>query len=74
MTATVERDEVSELAGQAGWHRRDADRVDYYTRRPERIHVIWQGSAAISGGVRYRDGVLMTLTRDLDTVKAWLKR
>jgi hypothetical protein len=74
MTGIVERDEVSEIAEQAGWQRRDSDRLDYYSRRPERILVIWQGNEAISGGALYRDGVLMALTRELDTVKGWLKR
>jgi hypothetical protein len=74
MTTIVERDELSQLAAQAGWDHRDADRSDYYLRRPDRVHVVWQGSHAISGGVLYRDGILMTLTRDLDTVKGWLKR
>ena len=74
MTAIVERDEVSHLAAEAGWQHRDADRSDYYSRRPERVHIVWQGSDAISGGVLYRDGILMSLTRDLDTVRSWLKR
>jgi hypothetical protein len=74
MTTIVERDEVSNLAEQAGWQHRDADRSDYYLRRPDRVHVVWQGSHAINGGVLYRDGILMSLTRDLDTVKGWLKR
>ena len=39
MTATVEREGLSELAVQAGWHHRDADRTDYYTRSPVRVHV-----------------------------------
>lgn len=74
MTATAERDEVITLAEQAGWQHRDADRSDYYLRRPERVHIVWQGSHKISGGVLYRDGILMSLTRDLDTVRGWLKR
>ncbi len=74
MTAKVERDDVSELAAQAGWQRRDSDRIDYYSRQPERVRVIWHGSEAISGGVLYRDGILMSVTRELDTVKSWLKR
>jgi hypothetical protein len=74
LTATVEREDVITLAEQAGWQHRDADRSDYYLRRPERVHVIWQGNHAISGGVLYRDGILMSLTRDLDTVRSWLKR
>jgi hypothetical protein len=74
MAVTVQRDEVAEIAAQSGWQHRDADRVDYYTRKPERVRVVWQGGEAISGGVLYRDGILMTLTRELDTVKGWLKR
>jgi hypothetical protein len=73
MTA-IEREQVTDLAGQGGWHRRDADRSDYYTRQSERVRVIWQGSEAISGGALYRDGILMAVTRELDTVKSWLKR
>lgn len=74
MTATDERKELSEFAVQAGWHRRDADRTDYYTRSPVRIHVIWRGTDAISGGALYHDDVLMAYSRDLATVKGWLKR
>jgi len=74
MTATAERDEVIRLAEQAGWQLRDADRSDYYLRRPERVHIVWHGSQAISGGALYRDNILMSQTRDLDTVKGWLKR
>ncbi|MGV0794929.1 hypothetical protein [Mycolicibacterium sp. XJ1819] len=74
MTATDERNELSELAVQAGWHRRDADRTDYYSRSPVRVHVIWQGNQAISGGALYHDDVLMAYTRDLSTVRGWLKR
>jgi hypothetical protein len=74
MTATDERQELSELAVQAGWQRRDEERTDYYARSPVRIHVIWQGSDAISGGALYHDDILMAYTRDLATVASWLKR
>ena len=74
MTAIVEREEVIRPREQAGWQHRDADRSDYYLRRPERVHIVWQGSHAISGGVLYKDGILMSMTRDLDTVRSWLKR
>jgi hypothetical protein len=74
MTAIVEREEVSDLAAQTGWQHRDADRSDYYLRRPERVHIVWQGSHAISGSALYRDGILMSTSRDLDTVRSWLKR
>ncbi|MDT5014535.1 MAG: hypothetical protein QOD39_695 [Mycobacterium sp.] len=74
MTATVEREGLSELAAQAGWHHRDADRTDYYTRSPVRVQVIWQGTDVISGGALYHDDNLMAYTRDLATVTGWLKR
>jgi hypothetical protein len=74
MTATAERDEVISLAEQAGWQHRDADRSDYYLRRPDRVHIVWQGSCAISGGALYKDNILMATSRDLDAVRGWLKR
>jgi hypothetical protein len=74
MTSNAERGEVSQLAAQAGWQHRDADRSDYYLRRPERVHIVWQGSQAISGGALYRDNILMSVSRELDTVKNWLNR
>lgn len=74
MTATIEREDLSELALQAGWDRRDADRTDYYTRSPVRVHVLWQGPDAISGGALYHDDNLVAYTRDLATVTGWLKR
>jgi hypothetical protein len=74
MTDTDVRQELSELAEGTGWHRRDADRTDYYTRSPARIHVQWQGSSAISGGALYQDDILMTYSRDLATVKSWFRR
>ena len=49
-------------------------RTDYYTRAPVRIHVIWRGNSAISGGALCHDDVLMAYSRDLATVKGWLKR
>ena len=60
---TAERDEVISLAEQAGWQHRDADRSDYYLRRPDRVHIVWQGSHAISGGALYKDGILMSTSR-----------
>jgi hypothetical protein len=74
MTSNAQRGEVSELAAQAGWQHRDADRSDYYLRRPDRVHIVWQGSQAISGGALYRDNILMSVSRELDTVKSWLNR
>ena len=74
MTAADLRKEISERAVQAGWDRRDADRTDYFTRAPVRVHVIWQGNDKISGGALYHGDLLMTYSRDFDTVSGWLKR
>jgi hypothetical protein len=74
MTAAIGREELSERAVKAGWHRRDEGRTDYFSRSPVRIHVIWQGDDAISGGALYHDDNLMTYTRDFDTIMSWLKR
>jgi hypothetical protein len=74
MTAADLRKEISERAVEAGWNRRDADRTDYFTRSPVRVHVIWQGNNKISGGALYHDDLLMTYTRDVATVAGWLKR
>jgi hypothetical protein len=74
MSAADERKELAQSAVQAGWHRRDADRTDYFTRSPVRVQVIWRGNDAISGGALYHDDLLMAYTRELDTVAGWLKR
>jgi hypothetical protein len=74
MTAAIEREQLSELAVQAGWQRRDSDRADYYLRTPVRVHVVWRGNDAISGGALYHDDTMMSYTRDLATVTGWLKR
>jgi hypothetical protein len=74
MSAATEREVMSELAVAAGWHRRGEDRVDYYSRTPVRIHVIWQGDDAISGGSLYHDDNMVAYTRDMSIVTGWLKR
>lgn len=74
MSTATERDQLSERAVAAGWQRRDADRTDYYSRTPVRVHVIWQGNDKISGGALYHDDLLMSYSRDLATVAGWLKR
>jgi hypothetical protein len=74
MMATDERQAVAELADLGGWERRDVERTDYYAKGIVRVQVIWQGTEAISGGSLYHDDILNTYTRDLGTVKSWLKR
>jgi hypothetical protein len=74
MTATDERKTLADLAEAGGWQHRDAGRTDYYAKAGARVQVIWRGAAAISGGSLYHDDVLTTYTRDLGTVKGWLRR
>ena len=74
MTATDERQSLADFAEVGGWHRRDVDRTDYYAKGGTRVHVLWHGTAAISGGSLYQDDILTTYTRDLSTVQGWLKR
>jgi hypothetical protein len=74
MTATDERQTLAELAEEGGWHRRNVDRTDYYQKAGARVQVIWQGTEAISGGTLYHDDVLTTYSRDLSTIKGWLRR
>jgi hypothetical protein len=74
MTATDERRAIAELAELGGWHRRDVDRADYYAKGIIRVQVLWQGDEAISGGSLYQDDIMTAYSRDLATVKSWLKR
>jgi len=74
-TATDERTALAESSEQQGWQRRALDdRVDVYTRGPIRIRLIWQGGYKISGASIFVNEWYDNYTRDLDTVRAWLKR
>ncbi|MFL6084791.1 MAG: hypothetical protein ACJ74F_16660 [Mycobacterium sp.] len=74
MTETDERQTLADLADGAGWRRRNVDRTDYYVKGGNRVQVIWHGTAAISGGSLYHDDNLTAYTRDLSTIRGWLKR
>jgi hypothetical protein len=74
MTATDERQTIADFAEQGGWHRRNVDRTDYYSKGGARVQLIWQGTAAISGGSLYHDDNLTAYTRELTTVQTWLNR
>jgi hypothetical protein len=74
MTAIDERQTLADFAETAGWHRRGVDRTDYYDKAGVRVQVLWQGTEAISAGSLYHDDILTTYTRDLSTVKGWLRR
>lgn len=74
MSDTDERAALAKITAEAGWQRREVDRVDVYQRGATRIRVIWRGDDAISGGSRFQDEVMETYSRDLATVKSWLAR
>jgi len=74
MTTTDERQTVAELADLGGWDRRDVDRTDYYAKGIIRVQVLWHGDEAISGGSLYQDDIMTAYSRELDTVKSWLRR
>jgi hypothetical protein len=73
MTAIDERTALAQATEAAGWQRREVERVDVYLRGMSRVRVIWQGNDAISGGSRFQDDLLEQYTRDLSTIKGWLK-
>jgi hypothetical protein len=74
MTATDERQTLADLADSGGWERRDVERTDYYAKGIVRVQVLWHGTEAISGGSLYHDDILTAYSRDLKTVRSWIKR
>ncbi len=74
-TTTDERTPLAELAGQQGWKRRVSDeRADVYMKGTVRIRVVWAGSDSISGATLFHDEMYESYTRELSTIRAWLKR
>jgi hypothetical protein len=73
MTAIKDRQELHELAEECGWQRRQADRTDFYRRGQHGVEVFFT-SGAMKGGSLYENLQLVTYTRDLTTVKGWLRR
>ena len=74
MTETDERQKVADFAETAGWHRRNVERTDYYSKGGARVQVLWTGVEAVSGASLYHDDVLTAYSRDLSTVQGWLRR
>ena len=74
MTENDERQTLAEVAEVAGWHRRNADRTDYYSKGGTRVQVLWTGTTAISGGSLYHDDILTAYSRELGTIRGWLRR
>jgi hypothetical protein len=74
-TAIDERAALAQSSEEQGWRRRAIDdRVDVYSRGAIRIRLIWQGNSKLSGASIFVDEWYDNYTRDLGTVRAWLKR
>ena len=74
-TAIDERADLAQSSEEQGWRRRAIDdRVDVYSRGAIRIRLIWQGNSKLSGASIFVDEWYDNYTRDLGTVRAWLKR
>jgi hypothetical protein len=74
MTATDERQALADLADGGGWHRRNVDRTDYYSKGGARVQVQWTGTEAVSGGSLFHDDVLTAYSRELSTIQGWIRR
>lgn len=75
MAGTDERQVLVTTSQEQGWgHRASDGRADVFNKDTVRIRVIWQGDSTISGATLYHDEMYENYTRDLSTVKAWLKR
>lgn len=68
------REALKKEALGLGWQRKEQERIDLFRRDDKAVRVLWQGSAAISGAARFEDYMLLTTTRDLDTVRKWLAK
>jgi len=74
MSATEEREALCRLADGLGWEHRTHEKTDVYAKGVKSVEVSWSGPDLISGGSLYQDYHLWSHTRDLATVKSWLKR
>lgn len=73
MSATNDRQALSEIAEQAGWQRRQLDRTDIYRRGARDVEVLFTEDK-LNGGGLYEDLSLLTYTRDKATIESWLNR
>jgi hypothetical protein len=73
MSATSDRQALSDLAEQAGWQRKVVDRTDFYRRGGRQVEVLFTDEK-LSGGTLYEDMSLLTHTRDMEKVEGWLNR
>ena len=73
MSATNDRQALSEIAEQSGWQRRQVDRTDFYRRGAREVEVIFTEDK-LNGGTLYEDLSKLTYTRDKATIESWLTR
>ena len=73
MSATNDRQALSEIAEQSGWQRRQVDRTDFYRRGARQVEVLFTEDN-LNGGSLYEDLRMMTYTRDKATIESWLTR
>ena len=73
MSATNDRQALSEIAEQAGWQRRQVDRTDFYRRAGREVEVFFTADK-LNGGTLYEDLHLRTYTRERSTIEDWLTR
>ena len=73
MSATNDRQALSEIAEQSGWQRRQVDRTDFYRRGARQVEVLF-AEDNLNGGSLYEDLRMMTYTRDKATIESWLTR
>jgi hypothetical protein len=73
MSATNDRQALSEIAEQSGWQRRRLDRTDFYQRGTRKVEVLFTADE-LSGGTLYDDVHLLTYSRDKAKVEGWLTK
>lgn len=74
MSATNDRQHLSEIAEQSGWQqRRQLDRTDFYRRGARNVEVLFT-AGKLTGGTLYDDVHLLTHTRDKAKVEGWLTK
>jgi hypothetical protein len=73
MSASNDRQALSEIAEEAGWQRRQLDRTDFYRRGGREVEVHFTVDK-LNGGALYEDLSLLTYSRERETIEKWLTR
>jgi hypothetical protein len=73
MSASNDRQTLSQIAEQSGWQRRQLDRTDFYRRGVREVEVHFTEDK-LNGGALYEDLSLLTYSREMVTIEKWLTR